>query len=161
MKGLGAADSGYNLLPLTFALIIGATVSGQIAARTGRYKEIILGAMLVLALGLFLMTSLRADTEFPMIWIWMVIAGLGIGPSFAVFTALVQNSVAPRVVGIATASLTFFQQIGGTIGLTLAGTFLADGLARELPGRLLANQIPQQFVDQFSRRARAGAVCST
>ena len=98
--------------------------------------------MALLAFGLFLLTNLRADTAFPVLWLWMIIVGLGIGPSFAVFTVLVQNTVAPRMVGVATASLTFFQQIGGTIGLTIAGTALADTLTRELPGRLVANGIP-------------------
>jgi hypothetical protein len=86
----------------------------------------------------------------------MIIAGLGIGPSFAVFTVLVQNTVAPRMVGVATASLTFFQQIGGTIGLTIAGTLLADTLVRELPGRLAANGIPQQAIDQFTAAGQSG-----
>ena len=150
VKGLGATESGLNLLPLVFALIVGATVSGQIAARTGRYKPIIFGAMVVLAAGLFLLTNLRADTQLPVLWLWMVVAGLGVGPSFALFAALVQNNVEPRVVGAATASLTFFQQIGGTIGLTIAGTVLADTMAKELPKRLLANGLPQQAVDQFA-----------
>src|SRR5919107_1823995 len=136
VKGLSATGSGLNLLPLVIALIVGATISGQFVARTGRYRLLIFVAMVVLAGGLTLMTNIRANTELPIAWLWMVIVGLGIGPSFAVFTALVQNSVAPRVVGVATASLTFFQQIGGTIGLTLAGTFLADSIARELPSRL-------------------------
>ena len=56
----------------------------------------------------------------------MIVVGLGVGPSFAVFTVLVGTPVAPReAVGVATASLTFFQQIGGTVGLTIAGTALA------------------------------------
>ena len=156
VKGLSATESGLNLLPMVFALIIGATVSGQVAARTNRYREIILAAMVVLAGGLYLMTNLRADTELTTTWVWMFIAGLGVGPSFAVFTALVQNSVLPRVVGIATASLTFFQQIGGTIGLTIAGTLLADSLTKELPARLVANQVPQQLVDQFTAAGGAG-----
>ena len=133
VQGMGATESGLNLLPLVFALIVGATVSGQIAARTGRYREIIFGAMAILAVGLFLLTNLRADTELPILWLWMVVAGLGVGPSFALFAALVQNSVDARQVGTATASLTFFQQIGGTIGLTIAGTLLADSLTKELP----------------------------
>jgi EmrB/QacA subfamily drug resistance transporter len=149
VAGSSATESGYNLLPLILALIVSATVSGQIVARTGRYKILILSSMIVLAAGLYLFTNLRADTSFPTLWLWMVVAGLGVGPSFAVFTVVVQNTVAPRFVGIATASLTFFQQIGGTIGLTIAGTLLADSLTKELPGRLLANGVPQQFVDQF------------
>ena len=156
VRGQSATESGINLLPLVFALIVGATATGQIAARTGKYRSVILAAMVILAVGLFLMTNLRSNTEVSQVWIWMVIAGLGVGPSFAVFTALVQNSVAPRVVGVATASLTFFQQIGGTIGLTIAGTVLADSLTKELPARLLANGIPQQFVDQFSEQGGGG-----
>jgi MFS family permease len=153
----GATQSGLSLLPMIFALIVSATVSGQIASRTGRYKPIILAAMVILAVGLYLLTGLRADTPLPILWLWMVVVGLGVGPSFAVFTALVQNNVEPRIVGVATASLTFFQQIGGTIGLTIASTVLADTLIKELPNRLLANGFPQQFVDQFTSSGGSGA----
>src|SRR6185503_6491309 len=90
VRSMGATESGLNLLPLVFALIAGATISGQIAARTGRYKLIILGAMLILAGGLFLLTKLQASTDLPVLWVWMVITGLGVGPSFALFAALVQ-----------------------------------------------------------------------
>jgi EmrB/QacA subfamily drug resistance transporter len=156
VRGMGATESGLNLLPLILALIVGATVSGQVAARTGRYKAIIFGAMVILAVGLLLLTNLRADTELPILWLWMVVAGIGVGPSFALFAALVQNNVEPRQVGSATASLTFFQQIGGTIGLTIAGTVLADSLTKELPGRLVANDVPQEFVDQFQAAGAGG-----
>jgi EmrB/QacA subfamily drug resistance transporter len=151
VRELSATASGFNLLPMIFALIVSATVSGQLAARTGRYKELILGAMVVLAVGLFLLTNLRADTDLPILWLFMVVTGFGVGPSFAVFTALVQNSVEPRVVGVATASLTFFQQIGGTIGLTIAGTLLADNLTKEIPARLAANGVPQPLIDGFQQ----------
>jgi len=155
VAGSSATESGYNLLPLIVALIVSATLSGQIVARTGHYKALIFGSMLFLAAGLYLLTNLRADTSFPTLWLWMVVTGLGIGPSFAVFTVVVQNSVAPKFVGIATASLTFFQQIGGTIGLTIAGTLLADSLTRELPARLLANGMPQEFVSAFDPNSPA------
>jgi EmrB/QacA subfamily drug resistance transporter len=157
VRGMGATQSGLNLLPLVGALIVGATVSGQVVSRTGRYKIVILGSMIILAVGLFLMTNLRADTDIPVLWVWMAVTGLGVGPSFAVFAALVQNSVKPAMVGVASASLTFFQQIGGTIGLTIASTLLADSLVKELPGRLTANGLPQQMVDQFAASGGSGS----
>jgi len=150
VAGASATESGYNLLPLLVALIVSATSSGQIVARTHHYKALIFVAMLTLAAGLFLMTNLRADSDRPILWLWMVVTGLGIGPSFAVFTLIVQNTVAPKVIGVATSSLTFFQQIGGTIGLTLAGTFLADKIAADLPARLVAAGVPPTFTGQFS-----------
>jgi EmrB/QacA subfamily drug resistance transporter len=153
--GASATISGYNLLPLVGGLIVSATMSGQIVARTGKYKILMLVSLVMLALGLVLMTNLTAETDRPVLWFWMVIAGLGIGPSFAVFTLVVQNSVSSARIGVATASLTFFQQIGGTIGLTLAGSLLATRLVTEIPKQLLAAGVPQQVVDGF---AGGGAV---
>ena len=149
VAGASATESGYNLLPILAALIISATASGQIVARTHHYKALIFVAMILLAGGLFLLTNLRADTDRPVLWLWMIVTGLGIGPSFAVFTLIVQNTVRPAVIGVATASLTFFQQIGGTIGLTIAATVLADKLAEDLPPRLLSKGVPPEFLTQF------------
>ena len=148
--GASATISGYNLLPLVGGLIVSATMSGQIVARTGKYKILMLVSLVMLAVGLALMTNLTAETPRPVLWFWMVIAGLGIGPSFAVFTLVVQNSVNAARIGVATASLTFFQQIGGTIGLTLAGSLLATRLVTEIPKQLVAAGVPQQVVDGFA-----------
>ena len=150
VTGASATISGYNLLPLVGGLIVSATLSGQIVARTGKYKLLMLGSLVLLAAGLVLLTNLTAQTDRPVLWLWMVIAGLGIGPSFAVFTLVVQNSVNPERIGVATASLTFFQQIGGTIGLTFAGSLLATRLVTEIPKQLVAAGVPQQVVTGFA-----------
>ena len=156
VAGASATESGYNLLPLLAALIFSAIASGQIVARTGRYKVMMFGSLLLLAAGLFLLTNLRADTDRRTLWLWMVVAGLGIGPSFAVFTLIVQNAVEPTCVGVATASLTFFQQIGGTIGLTLAGTVFAGRMVTEVPVQLANAGVPSQVVGQFSGGSGGG-----
>jgi MFS family permease len=146
--GNSATESGYSLLPLLGGLIFSAIASGQIVARIGRYKFLMVGSLTLLAAALLLFTNLRADTERPVMWLWMAMAGLGIGPAFAVFTLIVQNAVSPDRIGVATSSLTFFQQIGGTVGLTIAGTILGDRIGTELPPRLVAAGVPQQFLAQ-------------
>src|ERR1035437_6281408 len=78
VQGASATVSGYNILPLLAALIFSAIVSGQIVARVGRYKVLMLGSLVLLAGGLFLLTNLRADTDRPILWLWMVVAGRGI-----------------------------------------------------------------------------------
>ena len=88
----------------------------------------------------------------------MVLAGLGIGPSFAVFTLIVQNAVSPDRIGTATSSLTFFQQIGGTVGLTIAGTLFADRLTAEIPIQLTKAGVPPQMIAQFGGGGGGGAV---
>lgn len=148
--GSSATESGYNLLPLLGALIISATVSGQIVARTQHYKALIVGSLVLLGVGLLLMTNLHANTDRLVLWGWMIVAGLGIGPSFAVFTLIVQNAVPVHRIGVASSSLTFFQQIGGTVGLTIAGTLFASRLTDEIPMQLAAAGVPQQVVTQFA-----------
>ncbi len=150
VAGASATESGYNILPLLFGLIFAAIASGQIVARVGRYKFLMVGSLVLLAFALFLMTNLRAGTDRPVLWLWMVLAGLGIGPSLAVFTLIVQNAVNPDRIGVATSSLTFFQQIGGTVGLTIGGTLFADRLTAEIPKQLVASGVPQQMVDTFA-----------
>jgi EmrB/QacA subfamily drug resistance transporter len=150
VAGASATESGLNILPLLAGLIFSAIASGQIVARTHKYKVLMLGSLVLLAVGLVLMTNLRADTDRPAMWLWMAITGLGIGPSFAVFTLVVQNTVAPQQIGVATSSLTFFQQIGGTVGLTIAGTVFASRFAEEVPPRLTAAGVPPQFAAQFA-----------
>jgi len=149
VAGATATESGWNILPLLGGLIFSAIASGQIVARTGRYKVLTFSSLILLAVGLYLLTGLTAETDRATMWLWMAMTGLGIGPSFAVFTLIVQNSVMPRVVGVATSSLTFFQQIGGTIGLTIAGTVFASRFIEEIPIQLAAAGVPPQVIDQF------------
>ena len=151
VREMSALQSGFSLLPLIFALIVSATASGQIVARTHRYKALIFGSTILLAVGLFLLTNLRSDTALPILWLWMIVAGLGIGPSFAVYTLVVQNAVGPDRIGAASSSLTFFQQIGGTVGLTIAGTIFATRFTEEVPARLQAAGVPAQFANAFAQ----------
>ena len=132
VEGSSATASGYKLLPFLFGLIISSIASGQIVSRTGRYKGVIVGGLAILAIGLYLMSFLRADTSDLVLSMWMFVAGFGVGPTFAVFTIIVQNSVPFHELGTATSDLTLFRQIGTTLGLTLAFTFFRENLTWNL-----------------------------
>jgi EmrB/QacA subfamily drug resistance transporter len=161
VAGASATESGLNILPLLAGLILSAVSSGQIVARTHHYKALIFGSLVLLAVGLFLLTNLRTDTDRPVLWLWMLVTGVGIGPSFAVFTLVVQNSVNPARIGAATSSLTFFQQIGGTVGLTIAGTIFASRFAEEVPTRLQAAGVPAQFANAFAQGSNSSQLTGT
>ena len=154
--GASATQSGYQILALLGGLIFSAILSGQLVARTGRYKPLALGAAVVLAIGLFLLSNLRADTPLPLLWSWMFVTGLGVGPMFAIFTLVVQGAVPQRQIGTATSSLTLFQQVGGSVGLAAAGTIFGTRLVEELPRQLAASPIPPQIIAAFP--SSAGAV---
>ena len=150
VAGSSATESGYQTLPLLGGLIVSSILGGLIVSRTGRYKVVILTGLALMALGIWLMTNLHADTELPVLWAWMFITGLGIGPTLSVFTIVVQNAVPFRQLGVATSNLTFFRQIGGSIGLAITGTVFGTTLTTEIPKQMAAGGVPQQLVDQFA-----------
>ncbi len=152
VAGASATESGYQILPLLAGLIGSAVVSGQLVSRTGRYRLLVLASLILLAAGLFLLTNLRADTPTPVLWAWMLVTGMGAGPTLAVLTLIVQNAVSFEKLGAATSSLTFFRQIGGSVGLALAGTIFGSSLREELPRQLVTAGVPRQFVDQLGGR---------
>ena len=142
--GSSATVSGYQMLPLLGGVIVSATAAGQIVSRTGRYRPLVFGAMVMLATGLGLLTQLRADTALPVLWAWMFVTGLGVGPMLSVFPLIVQNSVPVTKLGTATSSVTFFQQVGGTVGLAITGTVFATSMTRELPAAIGSAGVPPQ-----------------
>jgi EmrB/QacA subfamily drug resistance transporter len=150
VAGASATESGYQILPLLLGLIVSAVGAGQLVARTGRYKTLIVAALAMLAFGLFLLTNLRADTPGPLLWLWMLVAGVGIGPTFAVFTLVVQNAVPVRELGTATSSVTLFQQVGGTVGLAVVGSIFGQTFLEEVPRRLTDAGVPAQFASGFA-----------
>jgi hypothetical protein len=97
------------------------------------------------------MTQLTKDTPLPIVWFWMFLAGLGVGPTFSVFTIVIQNSVPFRQMGVATSNLTFFRQIGGSVALAFVGTIFADAFENDLVPQLTAAGVPGQIVQGFQQ----------
>jgi MFS family permease len=149
VKGDSATASGYALFPLLLGVIIASVISGQIVARTGKYKVLLLASVVLVGLGSFLFTNLAATSDPLVISFWQFILGVGIGPTLAVFTIVVQNAVPFSKLGVATSSIAFFRQIGGTVGLSIAGSLFGTQVAAQIPARLLVNGVPQSIVTGF------------
>ncbi len=128
VKGESTTASGYLLFPFLFGLIFSSIAAGLIVSRTGRYKVLLAVGLVAMGLGVLLFDNLRADTSFPVLSVWMLIAGLGVGPTMAIFTLIVQNDVPFERLGTATSDLTLFRQIGTSVGLTMAFTLFRDNL---------------------------------
>jgi EmrB/QacA subfamily drug resistance transporter len=158
VQGFSPTNSGLAALPLMVGLIASSIGSGLIVARTGRYKWLTVGAIAIMGIATALMTQLRADTPVGIVWLWMFIAGIGVGPTFAVFTLIVQNAVPFRMLGVATSNLTFFRQIGGTVALAIVGTIFGSEFQQRLVPQMTAAGVPDPIVQQFGQAASTGQI---
>lgn len=119
VKGSSPTLSGFQLLPMILGLMIASIASGQLIARTGKYRIFpILGTGLM-SVGFLILTTLKADTNYWVLAGAMLILGLGLGQLMQTLTIASQNAVGPRDIGVATSSSTFFRQIGGTLGVAV------------------------------------------
>ena len=158
VHGFTPTFSGLAALPLMAGLIGSSIFSGFYVARTGRYKWVTVGAIVVMGVATLLMTQLRADTPLPIVWGWMFLAGLGVGPTFAVFTIIVQNAVPFQFLGVATSNLTFFRQIGGSVALAIVGTIFGTSFREQLVPQMSAAGVPLQVITGFNQAAASGAI---
>jgi EmrB/QacA subfamily drug resistance transporter len=156
VHGFSPTFSGLAALPLMAGLIISSVGSGLVVARTGRYKWLLVGAILLMGLATGLMTMLTAETPLPVVWFWMFLAGLGVGPTFAVFTIVVQNAVPFHQLGVATSNLTFFRQIGGAVALAIVGTIFGSSFLERVPSEMAKAGVPADVVTGFGQASASG-----
>ena len=127
VTGVNATEAGLLMIPMMAALLVTSVVSGQLVSRTGRYKWLpIVGGVLV-AVSLFLLSTMTPDAPVWVICAYLAIMGLGLGMSMQILILIVQNSFPVPEVGTATASNNYFRQIGASLGSAIVGSLFAAG----------------------------------
>ncbi len=124
--GSSATQSGTVLMPMMMSMIGSSVLSGQLIARTGKYKLMSLVGLSVGALGMFLMSGMGADTDYLTVVRNMVMVGAGLGPVMPVFTLTSQTAVRVDQIGVATSLTQFARSIGGTLGTAIFGSVLVN-----------------------------------
>lgn len=122
--GISATAAGTALIPLTVGVSIGAMSGGQLAARLGRCRPVMLGAGLTALVGLGGFALMPIDVSLGRIVFFSILCGLGLGPTMPLYPLAVQNVVPRHEIGQATSACQFFRQIGGATGTAILGTIL-------------------------------------
>src|SRR5260370_6100599 len=139
--------------PLLGGVMGGSIGTGLLISRLGRSQWLMTVGAVVMLFGGFLMTHLTAGISDGVLWSWMLVLGLGIGPAMAGYTVVVQNSVPMDRLGVATSTLTFLRQIGASVGLAAAGTVFSSSFANRLSTNLAEEGVPQSVIAQLVKRA--------
>ncbi|MBF6240661.1 MFS transporter [Nocardia otitidiscaviarum] len=136
VMGVSATASGLRTLPLVVGLFATSIFSGVVVGRTGEYKIFPILGTAVMAVGLFLMSTMDENTGFWEQSAYMMILGLGIGLTMQVLTIVVQNTVPYADLGTATSGVTFFRTIGSAFGTTVFGTLYTNQLTPNMAAAL-------------------------
>lgn len=132
VQGVSPTMSGIHLLPMMAGLLLTSIVSGQVIARTGRYKIFPIVGTGVTTLGLYLLSHVRPDISTFELGVYLLVLGVGIGLVMQVLVIVVQNTVGFEELGVATSGATFFRSIGGSFGVAIAGSIFTSRLTEDL-----------------------------
>jgi EmrB/QacA subfamily drug resistance transporter len=143
--GVSATLSGVYLLPMVGGMLITSIVSGQLIARTGKYKVYPIVGTAALSLGVFLLSRLDEHTATWLMDIYFFVLGFGLGLIIQVLVIAVQNSSDYSDLGAATSAATFFRTIGGAFGVSIFGAVFANRLASEMASALRGKVLPAGF----------------
>lgn len=125
-RGKSPTMSGVMTIPMITGLFLSSTISGQIITKTGRWKAWLVSGGFLVTAGLGLLGTIRYDTTYWHIAIFMFVMGLGIGMMMQNLVLATQNQVAPSDLGSASSVVTFFRSLGGAIGVSALGAVMAN-----------------------------------
>ncbi|MFI6209393.1 MFS transporter [Streptomyces sp. NPDC051041] len=121
--------SGVMTIPMIGGLFVSSTVSGQIITKTGKWKGWLLAGGVLLTAGLGLLGTMRYDTPYWHIALYMALMGLGVGMMMQNLVLCTQNQVAPSDLGAASSVVTFFRSLGGAVGVSVLGSVMSTRIS--------------------------------
>ncbi|MFP8944436.1 MDR family MFS transporter [Streptomyces fenghuangensis] len=124
-RGESPTMSGVLTIPMIGGLFVSSTVSGLVITRTGRWKVWLVAGAVLLTAGLGLLGSMRYDTPYWRIAVFMALLGTGVGMMMQNLVLATQNQVALSELGAASSVLAFFRSLGGAVGVSVLGAVLA------------------------------------
>ncbi|MGO9028210.1 MAG: MDR family MFS transporter [Acidimicrobiales bacterium] len=133
VDGVSPTISGLLLVPMMLGLLVTSIISGQVVTRTGRYKFFPVVGSLLMVLGMYLLSNLGLHTSHVTMSIYVIVLGAGMGMTMQIMVLATQNSVEGRLIGTATAAVTFFRSLGGAFGTSLFGAIFIAGLTHWIP----------------------------
>jgi EmrB/QacA subfamily drug resistance transporter len=145
VHGVSPTISGVYLLPMVLGLLLTSVGSGQLIARTGRYKIYPIIGTFVMAIALFLLSTLDENTATWVLNVYFFLLGFSLGLILQVLVIAVQNSVDYADLGAATAGVTFFRSIGGAFGTSVFGAIFTNQLVHNLASALHGISLPSGF----------------
>jgi EmrB/QacA subfamily drug resistance transporter len=150
-RGFSALVAGLTLAPMSVTSMFTAPFAGRFADKVGG-KYILMAGITLFTIG---MASVALVAGPNSTWIDFlvpaIVAGAGMGMTFAPMTTVAMRNIEPRVAGSASAVLNTIRQLGAVIGSAVVGALLQNQLATTLHNEAVshAGALPVAFQARF------------
>lgn len=119
--GMSATNSGFIMIPMLLSLTLTSILTGLIISRTGKYKKLAIAEFIITAIGVVLLATMNENTPYYLLLLYSTILGIGSGMAYNIFNIAVQNAFTLREIGVVTASMRFFRNLGTILFVPIFG----------------------------------------
>ncbi|MGZ7210135.1 MAG: MDR family MFS transporter [Methanobacterium sp.] len=119
--GMSATNSGFIMIPMLFSVTMASIITGQILSWTGKYKKLVSAEFVITGIGVVLLATMNANTPYYLLIAYSTVLGIGSGMAYTIFNVAVQNAFTLREIGIVTASMRFFRNLGTIVFIPIFG----------------------------------------
>jgi MFS family permease len=160
--GFSALKAGLTMAPSSLVMIALAPFLGRLTDKTGG-KWILVAGLSLFAIGMgWVVLIAGTHSSWQDFLAPLIVAGLGMGGTFAPLTTIAMREVDPRMAGAASGMLNTVRQVGSVIGTAAVGALLQNRLASSLTSQATIHSaaLPAQyrapFVNGFRQAAASG-----
>ncbi|TMF76780.1 MAG: DHA2 family efflux MFS transporter permease subunit [Chloroflexi bacterium] len=151
VRGFSALVAGLTLAPMSLTSMFTAPFAGRLSDRIGG-KYILMTGITLFTIGMGSIAFIAGpDSTWINFLAPAIVAGAGLGMTFAPMTTVAMRNIEPRVAGSASAVLNTIRQLGAAVGSAVIGAILQNQLATTLHNQAVshATALPSSFRDQF------------
>ncbi|TDO44145.1 EmrB/QacA subfamily drug resistance transporter [Kribbella sp. VKM Ac-2527] len=146
VQGYSPLESGLRTMPWTMAPMVVAPIAGLIVDRVGP-RVLIASGQVLLAVGLGWMALVTTvDVTYGSYVVPFVLAGVGMGLTFAPSASVVMASAAETDRGVASGTNNTIREVGVALGVALLASVFASAGGYESPARYVDGLVPAVWV---------------
>jgi EmrB/QacA subfamily drug resistance transporter len=125
VHGYSPLQAGVHLLPYAATMMIVAPLSARFVERAGTKRVVLIGLTLVTT-GLLLLSTIAADSPYPMVISFFMVMAAGMGMTMAPATESVMGSLPREKAGVGSAINDTTRQVGGALGVAIIGSVVSS-----------------------------------
>jgi EmrB/QacA subfamily drug resistance transporter len=165
--GFSALKAGLTLMPSSLVMIFLAPGLGKLTDKVGG-KYILMSGLSLFAIGMgWVVLAASSHSAWYDFLAPLIVAGIGMGGTFAPLTTTAMRNIEPRLAGAASGVLNTTRQVGSVIGTAAVGALLQNRLVASLTSTATAKAtalpapLRAPFVAGFRQAASSGLVGGT
>jgi EmrB/QacA subfamily drug resistance transporter len=150
-RGFSALVAGLTMAPMSVTSMFVAPFAGRFADKVGG-KYILTAGISLFTIGMASVALVAGpDSTWINFLVPAIIAGAGMGMTFAPMTTVAMRNIEPRIAGSASAVLNTIRQLGAVIGSAVVGAVLQNQLATTLHDEAVSHAaaLPTAFQARF------------